>query len=135
RDGGRPEDAPVVVMRLDDGLHRAADADPVASANERLAGAILGEERRVHLCRVVRAVGEDVANFDATLDLEPTTAPRAGIVLANVVDVDALAREVAPRDDVAKVRVLPVGSGDVPARPEPHVHQPPPAPHAHPPAA
>src|SRR5688572_17047479 len=102
RDLGWPDDALVVVMRLDDRLHRAADPDAVATADERLPRSVLGEERRVHLVRVVGPVREDVPHLDAALDLQAALlALGTEIAGADVVRVDGFALEVSARDDVS----------------------------------
>ena len=123
RDRERPDDAPRVVVRLDDRLHRAADPDAVTAEHQRLMCPVLGEVGRLHLFGVVRAELEDVADLDATLDRHPSAALRTGIALAYVVHVNGLAFEVAPRQDIAHVRVLLVRAGDVRPRLDRRVDQ------------
>src|SRR5439155_766133 len=123
-DLGRPHDALVFVMGLDDGLDRPPDADSVASADEWLARAIVGQERRVHLLGVVGPVGEDVSHFHATLDGErPNPTLRTQISRADVRGIDSFALEIATDQHVAKVGVLLVRAGDVGTVLDTLVHQ------------
>src|SRR5439155_10421038 len=124
RDLWRPDNAFVVVMRLDDRLHSAPDADAVASADKRFLRAILGDERRAHLLRVVGAVGEDVSYFNAALDSELSGfAFGADVALAHVRGIDTLALEVAAEDHIAEMRVLLVRARDIPAAAHAGVHE------------
>ena len=81
RDGARPDNAVLVIVLLDGGGHRAADADTVAAHVEWLFFALLVEERRAHGCAVLRAEREDLAGLDAARHLHRCAAVRARVAL------------------------------------------------------
>lgn len=114
-DGARPDDALVIVVLLDGGGHRAADADAVAAHDERLLFTVLIEERRAHGLAVLRAEREDLAGLDAARHLERCAAVRARVALfdhAQVGDDDGILIEVALRIDVLVMDVDFIGTRD-----------------------
>ena len=75
----RPDDAALVVVRLDRAGEDAPDADAVAAHDGGLLLAVLVGELRLHRLGVDGAELEDVAHLDAALRLERAAAVRAGV--------------------------------------------------------
>ena len=113
RDLGRPDDALVVVVRLDDAGHVPPDADPVRAHDDRVRLAVLAEVGRAGGVGELRPELEDVADLDPVAQDDRLAADRAGVALLGVRDVgDDVGRVVAPDVDVAVVEALAVGAGD-----------------------
>ena len=87
RDLGRPDDALVVVVGLDDAGDVPPDADPVRAHDDRVRAAVLAEVRRAGGIGELRAELEDVADLDPVAQDDRLAAGRAGIALLGVRDV------------------------------------------------
>src|SRR6185312_10675209 len=98
RDLPRPtRDSVLVVALLDRGSHHPPQADPVASAEQRLLRAVLVEERRIQPLAVFVAEIEYVSHFDRGLKLQGAAALGAAVACERLADVGELRLVVAPR--------------------------------------
>src|SRR5579884_560158 len=114
RDADGPEDAVLIVVDLDGGGHRAADAQPVAAHEDGLflAGLVLVE--RAHILAVLGAQLEDVPDLDAARLPQMAVAARAPIPGYGRADVAPLRhRKIVAGRDVDAMRVGLVGPDDV----------------------
>jgi hypothetical protein len=112
-DLGRPDDALVVVVLLDDAGHVPPHADAVGAHDDRVLLPVLTEVRRPERIGVLRPELEDVADLDPLAEDQRSSALRAGRALLHVGDVgDHVGGVVAADIHVAVVEALAVGSGD-----------------------
>src|SRR5436305_2657007 len=106
-----PHDALLVVVLFDHRCHRPRRADPVAAHHDRMLPARLVQVRCLERHRVIGAQFEDVPNLDRRLDVEPSSAPRAGVPLLDLPEVGPgaglpVAARLGP-DEVPAVAVRP----------------------------
>ena len=87
RDLGRPDDALVVVVRLDDARDVPPDADAVRAHDDGVRLAVLAEIGRAGGVGELRAELEDVPDLDPVAQDDGLAADRAGIALLGVRDV------------------------------------------------
>ena len=90
RDGERPHDALVVMVLFDGGGDDARYADAVAAHDHGHFGAAGVQHARLHGLAVLGAELEDVADFDAALDIERAAAVGtriAGLGVAQIGDL------------------------------------------------
>ena len=109
RDLGRPDDALLVVVFLDDAGDVPPDADAVRAHDDGPRDAVLGEVRGPGGDRVPRPELEDVADLDPVAQDDRLAAGGARIAFLGVGEVrDDVGGEVAPGVDVAVVEALAV---------------------------
>ena len=84
RDLGRPDDALVVVVGLDDAGHVAPDADPVRAHDDRVGDAVLAEVGGSERVGVLGPELEDVADLDAVAEDQWLAAVRARVAFLDV---------------------------------------------------
>ena len=87
RDLGRPDDALLVVVGLDDAGDVPPDADPVRAHDDRVRLAVLAEVGRPERVGELRPELEDVADLDAVAQDDRLAAGRARVALLGVRDV------------------------------------------------
>ena len=96
RDLGRPDDALVVVVRLDDAGDVPPDPDAVRAHDDGVRLAVLAEVGRAGGVGELRAELEDVPDLDPVAQDDGLAADRAGVALLGVRDVRRHVRGVVP---------------------------------------
>src|SRR5579862_689673 len=111
-DLGRPGDALLVVVLLDDRGDHATRPDSVATHDQQLLRSVLVEKRRPERGGIARAQLEDVAELDRRLDDQAPAAVRAAVVLLRRANVGELGLVVPSRLDASKVPAVAIRTGD-----------------------